>query len=146
MTPSWLEFVAHADARAALVAIKGGRDLPFGFPWVYAMTGMSSGAVRGGARPPSAATGHSLSGGFVPRVAGRRGRADRGYAGGLGAGAVSEAGGGRELSEFLPDCVPVVFADRLYGPVDLVVARTEFLSLAGSGGRRWALVYLIAVR
>lgn len=48
MTPEWIKFKPRGDERGTLVAIEGGRDVPFEIKRVYTLTSMSPGGIRGG--------------------------------------------------------------------------------------------------
>lgn len=48
MTPEWIQFTPRGDERGVLVAVEGGRDLPFAIKRVYTLTGLAAGGVRGG--------------------------------------------------------------------------------------------------
>lgn len=48
MTPEWILFDERGDNRGSLVAIEGGRNVPFQIRRVYTLHGMSPRSVRGG--------------------------------------------------------------------------------------------------
>ena len=48
MTPKWITLTQRGDERGLLVAIEGGRDVPFEIKRVYTLYGFTPGSVRGG--------------------------------------------------------------------------------------------------
>lgn len=132
MTPQWIEFPVHADPRGVLIAIEGGRDLPFEIRRVFTMSGMPAGSVRGAHAHrrqrqvvlcQAGACTLSLDDGRERRVE-RLARGPRGL--------VLEPGVWHELRDFSADCVLLVLADGPYDPADLIADRGEFLRLAGA--------------
>lgn len=131
MKPTWIEFTAHADRRGTLVAVEGGRDVPFEIRRVYSMFAMPAGAMRGAhAHRRQRQVIVCLAGNCLLRLDDgcerlelRLDRPSRGL--------MLEPRVWHELGDFSPDCVLLVLADGLYESGDVVADRGEFLRLVG---------------
>ena len=131
MKPTWIEFTARADGRGTLVAIEGGRDVPFEIKRVYSMFAMPEGATRGGHAHRRQRQVIVCQAGCC-RLSLDDGRERKEVSLDRPArGLVLEPRVWHELRDFSPDCVLMVMADGHYDPRDVIADRGEFLSLAG---------------
>ena len=123
----------RGDDRGSLVAIEGGRDLPFAIARVYYVFGTTVGVDRGcHAHHHLRQLAIAVAGGCtmllddgVQRVRVRLDDAAKG----LTMGPLIW----REMTDFSPDCVLMVLADAVYDEADYIRDYDEFLAVTGSG-------------
>lgn len=131
MQPNWIEFKAHTDLRGSLVAVEGGKDIPFAIRRMFYLTGLDPASVRG-------KHGHKRQHQVAVCLAGActvvldngvdapvSVRLDR-----YGRGLFLDTWVWHELRDFTPDCVLLVMAEDVYDPADLFTDHAEFVRLA----------------
>lgn len=126
MTPEWVTFVPRDEGRGVLVAIEGGRDVPFAIKRVYTLQKLTADAVRGGhAHQVLRQVIVCLAGScFIDLDDGEDTQVvslDN-----LGKGLLLEPMVWHELRRFSPDCVLMVLASEHYDDADYIHDRVEF--------------------
>lgn len=127
MTPSWIDFKTHHDGDGSLVAIEGGKTIPFDIRRVYYIFGAEPTSIRGFHAH------HQLTQLIIPTTGGCNmlfdngnekislciDRRDRGL--------IIPPMVWHEMSHFSPDCVLMVLADAPYDERDYIRNYADFL-------------------
>ncbi len=127
MTPTWIDFKTHNDGDGSLVAIEGGKTIPFDIRRVYYIYGTEPASVRGFHAhrqltqitvPVSGACDMLFDDGKT-KISLRLNRRNRGL--------VIPPMIWHEMSNFSPDCVLMVLADAAYDEADYIRQYADFL-------------------